>query len=90
MILLAAWLPIQTRNLFKINSVNPGTIPCPLGIGLILNVHKTFKRRSGRLLNGPCTFNSTPVSPGGCNSANKPALLTLSKSQSILSTKTLK
>ena len=29
-----------------------------------LNVHKTFRRRPGRLLNVLCTFNSRPVSTG--------------------------
>ena len=28
------------------------------------NVHKTFRRRSGRLLNVLCTFNLRPVSTG--------------------------
>ena len=31
-----------------------------------LNVHKTFRRRSGRLLNVLCTFNLRPVSTGEC------------------------
>ena len=29
-----------------------------------LNVHKTFRRRLGRLLNVLCTFNLRPVSTG--------------------------
>ena len=29
-----------------------------------LNVHKTFRRRPGRLLNVLCTFNLRPVSTG--------------------------
>ena len=29
-----------------------------------LNVHKTFRRRPGRLLNVLCTFNLLPVSTG--------------------------
>ena len=31
-----------------------------------LNVHKTFRRRPGRLLNVLCTFNLLPVSTGVC------------------------
>ena len=34
------------------------------GTGRTLNVHKTFKRRPGRLLNALCTFNLRPVSRG--------------------------
>ena len=30
----------------------------------MLNVHKTFRRRPGRLLNVLCTFNLRPVSTG--------------------------
>ena len=36
----------------------------PLGTGCKLNIHKTFKRRPGRLLNVLCTFNLRPVSTG--------------------------
>ena len=32
--------------------------------GRKLNVHKTFRRRPGRLLNVLCTFNLHPVSTG--------------------------
>ena len=32
--------------------------------GCKLNVHKTFKRRPGRLLNVSCTFNLRPVPTG--------------------------
>ena len=32
--------------------------------GRKLNVHKTFRRRPGRLLNVLCTFNLRPVSTG--------------------------
>ena len=31
------------------------------------NVHKTFRRRPGRLLNVLCTFNLRPVSTGRCD-----------------------
>ena len=36
----------------------------PVDTGRKLNVHKTFKRRPGRLLNVLCTFNLRPVSTG--------------------------
>ena len=42
--------PILTRNLRNVNSVNPRTIRCPLYVGRILNVHKTFRRRPGLYL----------------------------------------
>ena len=43
MFVLAAWLPIQTRKLFKVSYVNPRTIkPYPLGMGCIMNPRKTF------------------------------------------------
>ena len=37
---------------------------CPVDTGRELNVHKTFRRRPGRLLNVLCTFNLCPVSTG--------------------------
>ena len=36
----------------------------PLDTGRKLNVHKTLRRRPGRLLNVLCTFNLRPVSTG--------------------------
>ena len=36
----------------------------PIDTGRKLNVHKTFRRRPGRLLNVLCTFNLCPVSIG--------------------------
>ena len=36
----------------------------PVDTGHNLNVHKTFRRRSGRLLNVLCTFNLRPLSTG--------------------------
>ena len=36
----------------------------PVDTGRKLNVHKTFRRRPGRLLNVLCTFNVRPVSTG--------------------------
>ena len=38
--------------------------PFPLDTGRKLNVHQTFRRRPGRLLNVLCTFNLRPVSRG--------------------------
>ena len=39
----------------------------PVDTGRNLNVHKTFRRRPGRLLNVLCTFNLRPVSKGKSN-----------------------
>ena len=36
----------------------------PVDTGRKLSVHKTFRRRPGRLLNVLCTFNLRPVSTG--------------------------
>ena len=36
----------------------------PVDTGCKLNVHKTFRRRPGRLLNVLCTFNLRPMSTG--------------------------
>ena len=36
----------------------------PVDTGRKLNLHKTFRRRPGRLLNVLCTFNLRPVSTG--------------------------
>ena len=36
----------------------------PVDKGRKLNVHKTFRRRPGRLMNLLCTFNLRPVSTG--------------------------
>ena len=36
----------------------------PVDTGRKLNIHKTFRRRPGRLLNALCTFNLRPVSTG--------------------------
>ena len=41
-----------------------GHINKPVDTGRKLNVHKTFRRRPGRLLNVLCTFNLRPVSTG--------------------------
>ena len=44
--------------ILKISPINP------VYTGRKLNVHNTFRRRSGRLLNVLCTFNLRPVSTG--------------------------
>ena len=36
----------------------------PIDTGSKMNVHKTFRRRPGRLLNVLCTFNLRPASTG--------------------------
>ena len=45
----------------KLSGDKPDT---PVDTGRKLNVHKTFRRRPGRLLNVLCTFNLRPVSTG--------------------------
>ena len=47
-------------------------IPCPVDTGRKLNVHQTFRRRLGRLLNVLCTFNLRPVSAECPNLADFP------------------
>ena len=42
----------------------PGLVKIPVDTRRKLNVHKTFRRRPGRLLNVLCTFNLPPVSTG--------------------------
>ena len=42
----------------------------PVDTGRKLNVHKTFRRRPGRLLNVLCTFNLRPVSTGKIEKEN--------------------
>ena len=36
----------------------------PIDTGRKVNVHKTFRRRPGRILNLLCTFNERPVPTG--------------------------
>ena len=43
----------------------------PVDTGCKLNVHKTFRRRPGRLLHVLCTFNLCPVSTGLATLINK-------------------
>ena len=47
-----------------LNSLNAKVAIITVDPGRKLNVHKTFKRRPGRLLNVLCTFNLHPVSTG--------------------------
>ena len=46
----------------------------PVDTGRKLNVHKTFRRRPGRLLNVLCTFNLRPVSTGYLESFEGPRM----------------
>ena len=48
-----------------------GFLVTPVDTGLKLNVHKTFRRRPGSLLNILCTFNLRPVSDGTSSSSTK-------------------
>ena len=50
------------RNVYSRNTC--WHIICPVDTGRKLNVHKTFRRRLGRLLNVLCTSNLRPVSTG--------------------------
>ena len=43
----------------------------PVDTGRKLNVHKTFRRRPGRLLNVLCTVNLRPVSTGKAASVHR-------------------
>ena len=51
-------LNTSSENLLKLQACTP------VDAGRKLNVHKTFRRRLGRLLNVLCTFNLRPVSTG--------------------------
>ena len=66
-------LRVPTSNIFlnfpkvisrMITNLNKRYIYNPLHKGRKLNVHKTFRRRHGRLLNVLCTFNLRSVSMG--------------------------
>ena len=46
-------------------------LPSPVDTGLKLNVHKTFSRCPGRLLNVLCTFNLRPVSTGSAKTSKQ-------------------
>ena len=53
----------------------------PVDTGRKLNVHKTFRRRPGRLLNVLCTFNLRRVSMGSDQST---AIATMKLGSSII------
>ena len=48
----------------KIENYESTEISNPVDTERKLNLHKTFRRRPGRLLNVLCTFNLRPVSNG--------------------------
>ena len=48
----------------NVSSDQPKIVRKPVDTGRKLNVHKTLRRRPGRLLNVLCTFNLRPVSIG--------------------------
>ena len=50
--------------LFKILNKSPAEAYHPVDTRRKLNVHKTFRRPPGGLLNVLCTFNLRPVSTG--------------------------
>ena len=52
----------SSSNSVKLFLTDPS--PIPVDTERKLNVHKTFRRRPGRLLNVLCTFNLRPVSTG--------------------------
>ena len=60
------WLDLpDIKNCYIFKLATPGLRilhEYPVDTGRKLNVHKTFKRGPGRLLNGLCTFNLHPVS----------------------------
>ena len=58
-----------------------GAFRVPVGTGCKLNVHKTFRRRLGRLLNVLCTFNLRPVSIGVLSYIYEGALLQMTFSR---------
>ena len=61
---------IAICNLFKANfpfCFNGFLLLYPLDTVQKLNVHQTFRKRPGRLLNVLCTFNLSPVSRGSGN-----------------------
>ena len=53
----------QKTTVLKLRT-SRGSITEPVDTGCKLTVHKTFRRRSGRLLNILCTFNLRPVPKG--------------------------
>ena len=59
-----SWKRSWERLLEKVLRTSPGRRLYPLGTERKLNVHKTFRRGPGRLLNVLCTFNIRFVSRG--------------------------
>ena len=59
---LSTLCPVKMHNIAMAGILRDDTIP--VDTGRKLNVHKTFRRRPGRLLNVLCTFNLRPVSTG--------------------------
>ena len=61
-------MPNNRQSFRKIKSHERSSLPKthlhPVDTGRKSNVHKTFRRRPGRLLNVLCTFNLRPVSTG--------------------------
>ena len=60
-------LVLDTATIYKIMPVlgrSKMEIYFAVDTGRKLNVHKTFRRRPGRLLNVLCAFNLRPVSTG--------------------------
>ena len=73
---MAGWKDRKIKHKEKITSLldlwiffeNPFTYQFeggPIDTGRKLNVQKTFRKRSGRLMNALCTFNLRPVSTEG-------------------------
>ena len=54
------------KNFNKLSNFLKCKFGNPVDTGLKLNVHKSFRRRPGRLLNVLSTFNLRPVSAGKC------------------------
>ena len=57
------WIKVRTASLENCCS-RKLLYDVPVDTGRKLNVHKTFRRRPGRLLNVLCMFNLRPVSTG--------------------------
>ena len=57
------WVAFWNIFCFETYAIRVSSI-CPVDTGRKLNVHKTFRRRPGCLLNVLCTFNLRPVSTG--------------------------
>ena len=53
----------QIHQIILLNALYP-SLQSPVDTGRKLNVHKTFRRRPGRLLNVLCTINLRPVPSG--------------------------